>query len=67
MSENSIMSSIVIAYEGKQVKFEDGGKVCSMLNKHNFQQPQVNRGIFTDVATSLVRTNTIFSCDEQLK
>ena len=29
-----------------------------MHNKHNFQQPQVNRGIFTDVATSLVRTNT---------
>ena len=28
-----------------------------MLNKHNFQQPQVNKGMFTDVATLLLRTN----------
>ena len=57
MSEISIIQSIVIVYEGKQVKSEDGGKVCSMLNKHNFQQPQVNKDMFTDVATLLVRTN----------
>ena len=57
MSEISIMQFIVIAYEGKQVKSEDGGKACSMLNKHNFQQPQVNKGMFTDVATLLLRTN----------
>ena len=48
---------MIIAYEGKQVKSEDGGKFCSMLNKHNFQQPQVNKGMFTDVATLLLRTN----------
>ena len=57
MSELSIIQSIVIVYEGKQVKSEDGGKVCSMLNKHNFQQPQVIKDMFTDVATLLVRTN----------
>ena len=57
MSEISIMSSIVIACEGKQVKSDDGGKGCSMLNKHSFQQPQVNKGMFTDVASLLVRTN----------
>ena len=57
MSEISIIQSIVIVYEGKQVKSEDGGKVCSMLNKHNFQQPQVNKDMFTDDATLLVRTN----------
>ena len=28
-----------------------------MLNKHNFQQPQVNKSMFTDVATLLLRTN----------
>ena len=28
-----------------------------MLNKHNFQQPQVNKGMFTDVATLLLRTH----------
>ena len=57
MSENSIMSSIVIAYEGKQVKSDDGGKGSSMLNKHSFQQLQVNKGMFADVVTLLVRTN----------
>ena len=31
-----------------------------MLNKHNFQQPQVNKGMFTDVATLLLRTNIFF-------
>ena len=56
MSEISITQSKVIAYEGKQVKSEDGGKVCSMLNKHNFQKPQVNKDMFPDVATLLVRT-----------
>ena len=57
--EISIILSIVIVYEGIQVKYEDGGKVCSMLNKHNFQQPQVNKNMFTDVATLLVSTNII--------
>ena len=48
------MSSIVIAYEGKQVKSEDGGKGYYMHNNHNIQQPQVNRGMFTEVATLLI-------------
>ena len=27
------------------------------LNKHSFQQPQVNKDMFADVATLLIRTN----------
>ena len=52
---------------GKQVKSEDGGKVCSMLNKHNFQLSQVNIGIFTDIATLLERTNIFLAWGFELK
>ena len=40
-----------------------------MLNKHSFQQPQVNKGMFTDVASLLVGTSIFLaamsssSCD----
>ena len=42
------------------MKFEDGGKVHRKHNKHSFNQPQVNRVMFTDIATSLIWTNLFF-------
>ena len=44
----------------KQVKSEDGGKGCYMHNNHNIQQPQVYRGMFTDVATLFISYEQIY-------
>ena len=47
-------------YKDIKVKFEDEGKVHRKHNKHSFNQPQVNRVMFTDIATSLIWTNLFF-------
>ena len=36
-------------YKDIKVKFEDGGKVHRKHNKHSFNQPRVNRDMFTNI------------------